>query len=96
MRKQARIVLLFILITFLFSTFLIPANINARVEFKQDVNFGEPGDDSGFSFNILPSTSSNGGTSETTSGSQNVKTDNINTLYLYSKILCGQFIAFIF
>ena len=97
MKRQALVVSIFILITFLFSAFVIPANINARVDvrFTQEVNFGEPGEDSGFSFDMLPSTSSNAGVSETTS-SQDIKTDTFNIWYLYSKIFCSQFIAFIF
>jgi hypothetical protein len=96
MKRQVRIVSVFVLVTFLFSTFVIPTNINAKVNIKQEVNFGEPGDDSGFSFNMLPTTSSNTELNETTGSRQEIKTDSFNIWYLYSKILCSQLISFIF
>ena len=95
MTKKIRIVSIFILITFLFSTFLIPANINARVNVKQEVNFGEPGEEDGWALsNLTNNVATNPGSvnSEATSGFQDTK---ITIWYIYCKVLFNQFCGFI-
>ena len=96
MKKQIRVVSAFILITFLFSIFVIPTNINARVDvrFTQEVNFGEPGSERGWTTDLPPNdVTSINETSEAESGSQS---KSINIWYIYFEIIFSQVFFFLY
>ncbi len=88
--------IIFLVIAFLFTTCLISADIYARVWIKQEVNLGEPGDLPVIS--PISKTSNSPGTSVTASSTPNNPTEveRISVWELYSKILFGQFLGFIF
>jgi len=88
--------IIFLVIAFLFSSFLIPANTQARVKFKREVSFGEPGD-----LPVISPVSNTINSSETTAtasstGNNPTETECVSALFLYSRILFDQFISFIF
>ncbi len=98
MKTQIRVVSIVVLMTFLFSTFLIPSNINARVEFKREVSFGEPGE-SPFGMDDLQNDMDN--TSNVAVGSEYVQqssetSKNFNIWYLCTNIIFNQFFNYIF
>jgi hypothetical protein len=93
MKRQVRIVSVFILVTFLFSAFLIPVNINARVYIQREVSFGEPGSERGWTSDLLPNnvTSSN----EILETECSFKNDPINIWHLYSEVIFRQVFTFL-
>ena len=93
MKRQVRVVSTFILITFLFSTFVIPTNINARVDvrFTQEVNFGEPGSLPSPVANSVNSIENNPDTIVGTGSNQELtKNKDLNIWFVYSNILLSQ------
>jgi len=97
MKKQIRVVSAFILITFLFSIFVIPTNINAKVDvrFKQEVNFGEPGE-SPFGMSGIQNDISSVAVEPEDSQQNSEISKDMNIWYLYTDIILSQFFNFIF
>jgi hypothetical protein len=90
--------IIFLVFTFLFSTCLIPADTHAKVWMKQEVNFGEPGEDPDLIIDPNSTLSSSSRTTVTLSSTHNnpMKTECVSVWVLHSNILFGQFLGFIF
>jgi len=88
--------IVFLVFTFLFYACLIPANTHARVWIAREVNFGEPGESPILSPIIKTSNSPEATLTASSTRNNPMETKCISVWELYSKILFGQFISFIF
>jgi hypothetical protein len=84
--------IIFLVVTFLFSTCLIPSDTHARVWICREVSFAEPGEDPNWIIaNNIDSSSKNVSATQ----SNPMETECISTWILYSKIIFSQFLNFL-